>query len=154
MFRDGIARLLVFRVGSERFAVELASVDEVVDAPAIQRLPDSDSRVLGVAMVRDALVTVYDPRPILNVHGSADGAALVFLRDDRRLALAIDDVFDAIVVEESDVRPAPGAGAADGVLIGVVRRGSDLIAVLDAESLLIAATSGASTSVVSDGEKA
>jgi chemotaxis signal transduction protein len=147
MFRDGIARLLVFRVGPERFAVALERVDEVIDAPPVQRIPDAAPSVLGVASIRGALVTVYDPRPMLNVTGSVDGAALLFVRDDRRVALAIDDVFDAITVDEGDVRPAPGAGAADGILIGVLRRGGDLIAVLDATALLDAAM------VVSEGER-
>jgi chemotaxis signal transduction protein len=147
MFRDGIARLLVFRVGPERFAVALESVDEVVDALAVQRMPDAAASVLGISTIRDALVTVYDPRPLLNVHGSVDGAALLFLRDGRRIAVAIDDVFDTITIEESELRGAPGAGASDGILVGVVRRGSDLIAVLDANALLEAAT------VVGEGER-
>ncbi len=154
MFRDGVARLLVFRVGAERFAVALASVHEVIDVPAVQPLPDTSRFVLGISTLRDSLVRVYDPRPILNVQGTLDGAALVFLRDDRCVALAIDDVFDAITVEESEVRPAPGAGAADGVLIGVVRRGSDLIAVLDADALLAAAMVGAGATAISEGERA
>jgi purine-binding chemotaxis protein CheW len=154
MFRDGAARLLVFRVGAERFAIALASVDEVVDAPAVQRLPDSSRLVLGVATIRDALVTVYDPRPILNVNGSADGAALLFVRENRRIALAIDDVFDAITVEENEVRPAPSAGTTDGILLGVIRRDRDLIAVLDADALLAVATGGAGAPASSDGERA
>jgi chemotaxis signal transduction protein len=153
MFRDGIARLLVFRVGPERFAVGLERVDEVVDAPAVQRMPDAAPTVLGIATIRGGLVTVYDPRPLLNVQGSVDGAALVFVRDGRRLAVAIDDVFDAITVEEAQLLPAPGggsgggAGSSEGILVGVVRRGSELIAVLDANALLDAAT------VVGEGER-
>ncbi|MDB4875898.1 MAG: chemotaxis protein CheW [Gemmatimonadetes bacterium] len=154
MFRDGIARLLVFRVGPERFAVGLESVDEVVDAPAVQRMPDAAPTVLGISTIRGGLVTVYDPRPLLNVRGSVDGAALVFVRDGRRLAVAIDDVFDAITVEEAELLPAPGgggsgggAGSSEGILMGVVRRGSELIAVLDANALLDAAT------VVGEGER-
>jgi purine-binding chemotaxis protein CheW len=147
MFRDGSARLLVFRVGPERFAVSLESVDEVIDAPAVQRVPDSPSAVLGVYALRGALVTVYDPRPLLNVDAALGGAALLFRRDGRRVALAIDDVFDAITVDEGELRPAPGATAADGILLGVLRRGTDLVAVLDANALLDAAC------VVGQGER-
>jgi purine-binding chemotaxis protein CheW len=150
MFRDGSARLLVFRVGPERFAVELERVDEVIDAPAVQRIPDAAPTVLGISTIRDALVTVYDPRPVLNVSGSVDGAALVFLRDGRRVAVAIDDVFDAITVVETEMLSAPGMGASDGILIGVVRRGADLIAVLDANALLDAATAA---TAASEGER-
>ena len=56
MFRDGAERFLVFGIGAERFAVPLSAVDEVIDAPSVQRIPDSprhgarcdgDSRIVG-----------------------------------------------------------------------------------------------------------
>src|SRR5215216_6484316 len=148
MFRDGSARLLVFRVGPERFAVELQAVDEVIDAPSVQPLPDAPRTVLGVATIRGELVTLYDPRPILRVEGSLDGAALLFPRGGRRVAVAIDDVYDAMTIAESDVINVQGGGAdaTDGVLVGLVRRDGQLIALLDAGALLDAAVAG-------DGER-
>src|SRR4051794_8525084 len=100
MFRDGVARLLVFRVGHEQFAVPLSDVDEVIDGQPIQRVPDSSATVLGVASVRGVLLTVYDPRPLLMVDGSVDAAMLLFVRRNKRVALAIDDVFDPMIVAE------------------------------------------------------
>ena len=97
-------------------------------------------------------VTALDSSSSKRILGS-DGMALyasghlLFVRDGRRLAIAIDDVFDAVTVEESELRPAPGAGASDGILVGVVRRDDELIAVLDANALLDAATT------VSEGER-
>jgi purine-binding chemotaxis protein CheW len=141
MFRDGAERLLVFRVGAERFAVPLAGVDEVIDGPAVQPLPDAGEHLLGIATVRGELVSVYDPRPLLRVDGAVTGAALLFARGERRVALAIDDVYDAITIEPDEVLPARAIGSADGVLVGLVRRGTDLIAVLDTDALLDAAMS-------------
>jgi purine-binding chemotaxis protein CheW len=151
MFRDGAERLLVFRVGPERFAMALAAVDEVIDAPAVQPLPDSPPMVRGLAALRGELVSIYDPRTLLNVGGDAQGAVLLFQRDERRIGMAIDDVYDAILVEEAEVQSAPGAEASDGILIGVVRRGNDLVAVLDADALLDGLTTAAS---VREGERA
>ena len=68
--------------------------------------------------------------------GKAAGAALLFSIEDRRIALAIDDVFDPVLVEEKELRPMPGAGAADAIIRGLVRRGGDLVAVLDPAVLL------------------
>ena len=140
MFRDGFARLLVFRVGIERFAVPLSEVDEVIDAQPIQRLPDAPPAVLGVVSVRGVLLTAYDPRPLLLVDGAADGALLLFVRGRRRVALAIDDVFDPTMVAEAELLPVPGGAASDPMLIGVVRRQSDVITVLDMNALFDAAT--------------
>lgn len=140
MFRDGFARLLVFQLGAERFAVALESVDEVIDAPAVQPLPGARPAVRGIAAIHGAMVTVYDARPLLDVGGGTDAAALLFTRGGRRIALGVDEVFDAIAVAKGELRAAPHAGAADGVVIGLIRRENELVAVLDANALLDAAT--------------
>ena len=53
-------------------------------------------------------------------------------------------LFDTIVVEPDELRPMPGAGSdgTDKALLGLVRRGPNLIAVLDAQSLLDVAALG------------
>jgi purine-binding chemotaxis protein CheW len=146
MFRDGFARLLVFQLGRERFAVALARVAEVIDAPAVQPLPGTARTVRGIAAIHGGMVTVYDVRPLLEVGAGTDAAALVFARDGRQVALGIDDVFDSILVDEGELRPAPHAGATGGVVVGVIRRDNELIAVLDADALLDAAAT------MTDGE--
>ena len=139
MFRDGPERLLVFRVGAERFAVQLSAVDEVVDAPQVRPLPDTAQRVMGVATIRGALVTIYDPRPLLHVAGTVDDAALLFVRGDTRVGLVVGGVYDTVLVEQAEMRAAPSAEVSEKLLLGVVRRDRDLIAILDAGVLLDAA---------------
>jgi purine-binding chemotaxis protein CheW len=142
MSRDDPARVLVFRMGHERFAIPLSDVHEVLDAQPIQRVPDAADTVLGVTSIRGALTTVYDVRSLLSSGGTADGALLVFDRGDRRIAVAIDDVFDATLVESGEMLPVPRRAASDGLLSGMLRRGSDLVAVLDTDAFLSAAMSG------------
>ena len=148
MLADGATQLLVFLLGDERFGIPLAEVDEVIDAPVVQPLPDAPPVVLGICAIRGAWMVVYDPRPLLHLPpknetgGRNDGAALLFMRDNKRIALDVDDVFDAITVREDEVRPPPALGVADGFVTGVVRRGDELIAVVDCRALLNAATAG------------
>ena len=140
MFRDDAERALVFRVGRERFAVALDDVDEVVDAPPIQRLPDTAPEVLGVVAIRGMLVTVYDLRPLLSVEGSVSGALLIFRRGERRVAFAVDDVYDPIAIAPGDVLPVPSVALGDGRLTGMVRRGNELIAIIASGALFDATT--------------
>jgi purine-binding chemotaxis protein CheW len=139
-FRDGAARLLVFGLGVERFAISLAAVDEVIDAPETLPLPDAPARVAGIATVRGELVTMYDPRALLRVGAAAaharQEAALLFARDARRVGVLVDDVYDAMTIHAGELRPVPGADASDRLMVGLVRRGSDLVAVLDVDALL------------------
>jgi purine-binding chemotaxis protein CheW len=145
MFRDGLARLLVFRLGDERFGVPLDAVDEVVEAPSLQRLPDATPAQLGLASVRGELIVVYDAHRLLRVPGGTGGrgALLLFRRDGRRVGLAVDDVQDATTVEERDVYAMPGLDASDRTLLGLVRRQSELIAILDASVVLELTMAGA-----------
>jgi purine-binding chemotaxis protein CheW len=135
MFHDGPEQLVVFCLGTERFAVALSVLEEVIDMPEVQRVPDAPNGVMGVASVRGTLVTVYDPAAMLNVVAQPTGAALLFRHDGRRVALAVDDVQDAIIVDRTELRSSPGVGN-DGVLIGVIRRADTLIAVIDANALV------------------
>ena len=142
MFRDGTARVLVFRVGRERFAVSLLAVDEVIEAPEMQRMPDAPPQVRGVATVRGQLLSIYDPLALLGAPLSGDrearpGATLVFTRGEgHRVGLAVDDVYDAVTIAESEMLGVPGSDGSDGALLGLVRRGSQLIGMVDVDALL------------------
>ena len=140
-FSDGLIKLLVFRLGAERFGVPLGAADEVVEAPAIQPLPDAPPGHLGLASLRGELVMVYDARQLLHLETGASAAnegapLLVFRLGGRRLALAVDDVEDTITIDEREIYAAPGADASDRTVLGLVRRGSDLIAMLDVDAVL------------------
>jgi purine-binding chemotaxis protein CheW len=134
--RMGVAHLLVFRVGRELFGVELITVEEALDMPALHRLPEMPEGMLGVFTLRGSLVSVFAPYQSLGVPCEHPTTAVVFCGGDRRVALVTDDVDDVMVVDLRSVREAPGARAADGALLGIVHRQADLIALLDSETLI------------------
>lgn len=134
--RMGMAHLLVFRVGRELFGVELITVEEALDMPALHPLPEMTQSMLGVFTLRGALVSVFAPEASLGIACRNPTTVVVFCGGDRRVALATDDVDDVMVVDLRGVREAPGARTADGALLGIVHRQSDLIALLDSETLI------------------
>jgi purine-binding chemotaxis protein CheW len=62
-------RVLVFRVGGERFAVELGAVSLVLEASAIGGLVGAPPWLLGAALARSRLVPVLDLRQLLGLQG-------------------------------------------------------------------------------------
>jgi purine-binding chemotaxis protein CheW len=136
--RVGRAELLVFRIGRELFGVELIAVEEALDMPIVHRLPEMPPAMLGVFTLRGALVSVFAPQGALGVAYEDAATVVVFCGGERRVALATDDVDDAVTVDLRTVRDAPGVNAIDGSLLGIVHRGSDLIAILDADTLVAA----------------
>ena len=141
--RAGIADLLMFRIGEELFATDLASVEEAVTLPEIHHLPEMPVAMLGAFNLRGRLTPVYSPSHVIGVplRGAAQ-AALLVRSGTRRLGLAVDDVEDVFQVDLATVREAPGTDDADGILLGVAHHGKELVAIVDAEALVAACVTG------------
>ncbi len=140
---DGLAQQLLFRLGSELFAIPLAACDEVLEWPDVERVPGMPPDALGVFQLRGQLLSVYTPERAIGVQRSVEEGVVLVVRAGRggkRIGLALDDVDEVIAVDmESLGRPAPRE-AADGLLLGVARTGGELVAVLDVEALAAACT--------------
>lgn len=133
---------LLFRVGRELFATELRAVEEAVDltgVEAVQQVPGADSPVRSIFTLRGTLVPLFSPARALGVAPGEAATALV-VRDGRgRIAIAADDVEDVLTLRDGELRPAPAGDVRDaGVLRGVVRRGTNLVAVVDLDALIAA----------------
>jgi chemotaxis signal transduction protein len=135
--RVGTAELLLFRVGRERFALELRTVEEALDigGMALHDVPGRGASMLGVLPLRDALVPLYAAAGPLGVTQADVHTALVFRRSGGRVALAVTDAEDVLTLDLENVRPAPHDDA-DGVLLGVLQLGKDLIGIVDGDALL------------------
>lgn len=130
---------LVARVGGERFAFPIGSVEEALDAPDVTPVPGTAAGLIGQLTIRDRTVSAFDAGWALGVQreGGA-GAALVFRNGARRVALMVDDVEDLAQVEPSSVRAVPGGADTDGVLSGVwlAADGESVVSLVRVEALI------------------
>ena len=141
--RSGMVELLMFRVGGERFAVELLAVDEVIDLPVIHHVPEMPPAMLGVVTVRGSLTPVYSPQHALGLPLALREAVLIFRRGGARVGVLIDDVDDAILLDLGELRDAPGGDDAENVVLGVIRHGDALVGIVDADALIAACQTAA-----------
>ena len=136
--RTGTVEMLVFRVGRERFGIELAAVEEAIDIPPVHHVPEMPPSMLGVITVRGTLTSVYSPTIALGLPIEDGTSALIFRRGSARLAVVVDDVDEVATLDLATLRDAPSLDAGDGLLLGVVRRHESLLALVDADALLAA----------------
>lgn len=130
--------MLMFRVGDERFAVDLLSVEEVIDLPVIHHVPEMPPAMLGVVAVRGMLTPVYSPQFALGLALAQRAAVLIFLRGAARVGVLIDDVDDAIPMDLREMRTSHASPEGDNVVLGVVRHEEMLVAVVDVDALIAA----------------
>ena len=141
--RVGVEELLTFHVGRERFATAVGSIDEAVERPDVYRVPEMPESMLGVFSLRGRLIPVCSPMRPFGVDLTGSEPTVLLLRaGTRRVGVAVDDVDDVISLNLATIRPAPGIEDPDGVLLGVVRYGHELIAIVDPDAIVATCLTG------------
>ena len=134
--REGVQDLLVVRIGTERFAVPLEAVDELVESPRVRKVPGAPDNLIGLFTLGESLLPLYSPSAMLGVEARHDQVALVMRGGRSRIALAVDDADDVVQVSLADVLDAPRTGRNDDVVLGVVWNDGDLLTLLDARAVV------------------
>jgi len=138
---DLLTSMLLFTLGGEHFAIDLAACEEVLEWPDVERVSGMPPAALGVFALRGRLVGLYSPESVLYVRRSADvGVVLVIHALGKRIALALDDVDEVIGVDVAGLQRPRVRDAADGILLGIARHGDALVGVVDVEALAAACT--------------
>jgi purine-binding chemotaxis protein CheW len=133
--RTGRADLFVFRVGDERFAVDVRAVDEVIENPMLYAVPDVDAGVAGVCSHAGGPLPVVRAAAVLGVAASDPETVLVMRRGSDRLGLFVDDVDDVATVQLDGFR-GPPYDEEDDFLVAVFWDGRRLTSILDARAVV------------------
>jgi purine-binding chemotaxis protein CheW len=143
---------VVFQLGREGYALEVARVREVLDSAALTRVPGGAPALVGLYNLRGYVVPVWDLRvpfglgagqapektpSILMVEPDADQPARV-------AGLLVDRVFDVLDLPPGEVRPAPsiGLGAGSGFVRGLIRHQDQFLLVLDLDRVFTTLNGG------------
>lgn len=130
--------VLVFSVGGERYAVEVTSVFQVLDARGLSTLPAAPPWLLGAMVARTRVVPVLDLRQLLGLEGggmSDLGKIVVVEREGEAFGLAAE-----VIEGRVDVPRAGLAPPADGPFAWIA---PDRLALLDLAKLVAPAARGA-----------
>jgi purine-binding chemotaxis protein CheW len=96
-----IARLLLFTVGENRYALNLQDVAEVLTPPVTFPIPWAPPYLSGAMNFHGSLVAVLDLAKFLNIGTMApDGNILVIDRGIANLALGVDRVENIVPVDD------------------------------------------------------
>ena len=125
--------VLEFSLGDDRYCIDIAHVDEIVDAAEdVTSIPNADANVVGVVDLRGETTTVVDPRVRLGVEGAPDGSRIVVLSEHESTGLLVDDVHEVESVDPEAVDDS----AASETTRGVVRRDDRFVVWVDPDALV------------------
>ncbi|NOT07069.1 MAG: hypothetical protein HOP28_02575 [Gemmatimonadales bacterium] len=125
MGESGGARVVVCRVGGNRFALPVVAVREVVTSGIKARIPGAPAAVTGVVNLRGTLLTVISGAVLVGGAEPGLGGWLVVLAAfEGRVGIEVEEVEDIQIAEASEgvalldveslIRPLLAVGAAKG----------------------------------------
>lgn len=131
-------QIVVFSLGEEEFAVEIAMVREIVRMQAIRRIPGSPSFIEGIVNLRGGIVPIVDLRKRFGVIDSGvdhDQRKIVIVSlEARQIGILVDGVTEILRVDDESIEEAPEI-VADAIekkyIIGVAKVDDRLIVILD-----------------------
>ena len=136
-------QLVVFKIGTEEFAIDILLTKEVVVMREITGVPETEDFVEGVMNLRGNLVPVIDLRKRLRASGNAspeDRRIIVVQLEGRVAGLLVDSASEVVRITQEQVEPAPDIitelGA--GYVMGVINLNGRFITLIDLNKTLSA----------------
>lgn len=138
-----LLQLVTFDVGGEGFAVEVASVREIMRLPVITSLPNAPAYVDGIINLRGGVIPIISLRDRFGlpaVPNDNHTRIMVMTVGEKVVGFRVDAVTEVIRVPQGELTPPPPLVAAGGgrqCVTGVIERGERLLIVIDPERLLL-----------------
>jgi purine-binding chemotaxis protein CheW len=140
--KDSVGLLLI-RLGTERYALRVTELSDVVPACKVVPLPGSRPELLGIAGVRGRLVPVYSLGALVGRPTSASWSWIAICGNEESLGLTFDVLEAYVQVASADLVAATSADGGGGHVREVLRSGGALAAVIGTGSIVIAIKSRA-----------
>ena len=138
---EEIDQLISFGVETENYGVNIQSVKEVIKIREITKLPKAPSFVKGVINLRGDVIPVIDFRDKFGLEqkGYSDITRVIVVEvDNRSIGIVVDRVSHVIRMSPEEITPPPPmiGGIAEEYLLGIGKKGEDLIILIDIEKIL------------------
>ncbi len=147
-------QMLTFRLGEEKFGVDILRVQEIRGWSPVTRMPKAPRHVLGVLNLRGAFVPIIDLRRRFGLE-PADFTSLTVIvvlsmeteSGRREFGLVVDGVSDVVDVRPQDLQPVPNLAGRQDVefLQGLATIQDQMVMLLDVNRLVM-------QELVGDGE--
>lgn len=139
---SGDDRFLLFRVGSERYAVPLLEVREIIEAQTCKPVPHALPHFLGVINLRGEITSVIDIRRRLGIAPVVDGPEvfMVLEAENGASAAVVDSVNEVARIMPSAIDRDPHVVTSVPLEFfrGIARHGSELVVILSLKEMLSA----------------
>ncbi len=139
-------QLIIFRLGTEEYALQIDQIKEVVLTPRIAKMPQTPAFIKGVANIRGSIIAILDLEKCFGLDNSGDEKSetanytLVVESDLYKVGILVKEVPNTLSIAESDIDKSSNFVQSNSMdensITGVVKSGDRLIILIDMVKLM------------------
>ena len=138
---DPIIQWVTFRLGDEKYGINVMQVQEVLRVTEIAPVPGAPSYVLGIINLRGNVVTVIDTRDRFGLMSKDpdDVSRIVIIETkDHIIGILVDSVAEVVEMRASEIEATPNVGNEESskYIQGVTSRDNELLILVDLNKFL------------------
>ncbi len=133
-----LVQLATFTVGTERYALDIMRIKEIINPLKITPVPRAPSFIEGVIELRGAILPVVDLRKRFELPATPQRRSTKYVIvgiDGRIVGLVVDGAAQVLRVFRSEIRPTPPM-IDQAAFTGCVHVEGDIVMVLDIDRIL------------------
>lgn len=137
-----INQYVIFKLGaenSEKFAIEITNVEQVIKSQQITQLPKTDDSIEGVINLRGETIIIVDLRKQLNYTTDKDKERIIIVNiDDTKVGCVVNDASQVKKIKQEQVSDPiqKSFGLETDFIKGIAKSDDELIILLDVNELL------------------
>ncbi len=145
MAETNLNQYLTFRLSEETFGIEISKIHEVLEVPAITRMPQMPDYACGVINLREKAVCVLDLRLTLGmsqIERSVNTCIIITeIQTDNGVAVIgnlVDNVQEVIELNPDDIEPVPEitGDRQNNFIKGIGKQEDEFIIILDMDKVV------------------
>lgn len=138
---DPIVQWVTFRLGDEKYGINVMQVQEVLRVAEIAPVPGAPGYVLGIINLRGNVVTVIDMRNRFGLMSKDkdDASRIVIIETDGQIiGILVDSVAEVVELRVSEIETAPNVGNDESskYIQGVTSIDNDLLILVELNKFL------------------
>lgn len=127
-------KYVIFKLGAERYGLPIESVERILPAQQVTKIPKTPKMLLGVFELRGSTIPTIDARMRFDMPEAQDARNfVVILTEEGRCALRVDHVDGILSFEENEIDEKASIvdERNDDMLSGIGKRGEELTVLLN-----------------------
>lgn len=134
-------QLVVFKLASEEYAIDIGHVSEIRKMMPITRIPRTSDYYLGVMNLRGSVLPVIDLKKRLSLPSvkQTDDSRIIILKvDDIPFGVTVDAVSEVSIIEKSEIEPPSSVdiNVERKFVTGVGKQGNRLLIMLNVNEII------------------